>query len=177
MTKTNVEQLAAERILESGVRVKLPAPLFLRMLGKKQVSLLIKQPYLGTLMHISRLALQSGFDFEQIDRGEMEAAHRLVSEHARTASRIVAVAVLNSRLKIRLFARPLAGWLQYKLKPRKLAEIIMTLVLLSGIQDFTSSIRLIRSLRVTAPKNLSPAEQGSQEDTEASIAPGEPSGA
>lgn len=177
MDKSKIEQLAADRILENGVRVKVPAPFFLRVFGKKQVSLLIRQPYLGTLMHISRLALRAGFDFEKIDQGEIDAAHRLVSEHAGTASRIVAVSVLNSKVKINLFTRLLSGWLKYKIKPRKLAEITMTIVLLSGIQDFTSSIRLIRSLRVTAPKNLSPADQGSHEDTEASIAPGEPSGA
>lgn len=173
MDNKNTEQLAAERILENGVRVKVPAPFFLRVFGKKQVGLLIRQPYLGTLMHISRLALKAGFDFDKIDSGDMDAAHRLISEHAGTASKIVAVAILNSKIKIKLFAGILSGWLNYKIKPRKLAEIIMTIVLLSGIQDFTSSIRLIRSLRVTAPKNLSPAEQGSQEDTKASIAPGE----
>lgn len=175
--KSNTEQLAAERIIESGVRVPIPAPLFLRLLGKKTIGLLIRQPYLGTLTHISQLTLKAGFDFSNIDKGEMEAVHKLIIEHTGTMCRIVSVTVLNSRLKIKLFGRWMAGWLKWKLKSRKLAEIIMTIILLSGVQDFTNSIRLIRSLKVTAPRNLSPAEQGSQEENkEASIAPGEPSG-
>jgi hypothetical protein len=173
----NTEQLAAERILESGVRVKVPAPLFLRLFGKKEIGLLIKQPYLGTLMHISRLTLKAGFDFEGLDKGDMEAAHDLVKQHTGTICRILSVSVLNSRVKINLFGRFVAGWLKWKIKPRKLAEIIMTIILLSGVQDFTSSIRLIRSLKVTTPRNLSPKDQGSQkENKKASIAPGEQSG-
>lgn len=177
MNKRQVEQLAAERILESGVRVTIPAPLFLRLFGKKTVKLVIRQPYLGTLAHVSRLSLDAGFNFDEIDKGDLDAAHKLVSNHARTICRIIAVMVLSSRFRIGLFTGMLSRWLMWKLKPRKLAEITMTIILLCGVQDFTSSIRLLRSLRITAPKNLGPKEQGSQENDEDSIAPGESSGA
>lgn len=170
----NIEQQAAKRILESGVRVPIPAPLFLRVFGKKQVKITIRQPYMGTLMHISRLATAKGFTLVDIDQGDEEALHKLAANHAKTMARIVAVAMLNRKALIMLFSRLLGSWLLWKLKPPKLTEIVMTLVLLCGYQDFTSSIRLIRRLRMTKPKNLSPKDQGSQEAAQPdSIAPGE----
>ena len=176
MDKRRIEQIAAERILESGVRVTIPASLFLRLFGKKTVKLVIRQPFLGTLAYVSKLSLEAGFNFEEIDKGDLDAAHKLVSQHARTICRIIAVTVLGTRTRIRLFSGILSRWLLWKLKPRKLTEITMTIILLCGVQDFTSSIRLLRSLRITAPKNLSPSDQGSQENEEDSIAPGESSG-
>ena len=57
----------------------------------------------------------------------------------------------------------MGNYLLDKLTPKKLAEIVLIVVALGGVQDFTDSIRLIRSMRITAPKNLSPTDQGSQQ--------------
>lgn len=159
----NIEQLAAETILERGVRVGLPAPRFFRFFGKKEVGIIIKQPYLGTLLHVSRLCTKAGFDFEGIDEGKLDAAHQMMVDNVKDAARIIAFCVLNSRLKIWLFTWFLTDWLIWKLKPRKLAEISMLIITLGGYQDFTTSIRLLRMMKVTTPKNLSPQDQGSQQ--------------
>ena len=173
----NIEQLAAERILESGVRVKLPAPLFLRIFGKKTISPVLKAPFRGGLFYISKLSLKAGFDFAGIDEGGLDEVHKLVIQHTKTMSLILAVAFLRARWAIKLFLRPVAFWFTWNTTNRKTAEIIMTLSILSSPQDFTNSIRLIRSMKITAPKNLSPMKKGSNEDEQPdSIAPGESSG-
>jgi len=177
MDKRKTEQIAAETILESGVRVKLPAPLFLRVFGKKEISVVIRQPYLGTLMHLSRLSLKADFDLDGIDQGKLDEAHKLMAEHGPTIARMAAVVILNGKLKIRLFSGLLANYLLWKLKPRRLIEVVILIITLSGVQDFTTSIRLIRSMKMTTPKNLSPQDQGSQQDEQPDcIAPGEQSG-
>lgn len=156
------ERQAAETILDKGVRVRLPAPFFLRMFTR-QVSLVMRQPRMGTLLHVARLSLKADFDIKDLETGELNEAHRLVKQHSKTLARIAAVLFLNGKWKIRLFALPLAGWLLWKLTPRKLAEVAVLAVAYGGIQDFTTTIRLIGAMQMnlTAPKNLSREENGS----------------
>ncbi|HAQ21108.1 MAG TPA: hypothetical protein DCR40_18025 [Prolixibacteraceae bacterium] len=161
MQPDEIQRRAAETILERGVRVRLPAPRFLRLLGKKEIAVTIGQPYLGTLEHLSMLSLKAGFSFEGIDTGDLDAAHRLIAAHSKTVRRILAVMILNSKLKIFLFSGVLASWLKWKVKPHRLLELFLVIVTLSGMEDFTNTIRLIRSMRVTMPRNLSPTGEGS----------------
>ena len=163
MTANDIERRAAETILERGVRVKLPAPRFLRLIGKKEISVTIRQPNMGTLLHVSRLSLKAGFSFEGIDAGNLDAAHELISKHTKTCIRIVAIIILGSKFKIWLFSGMLRRWLMGKVTPRRLFELILMTVTMSGVQDFTNAIRLIRSMRVTMPRNLSPESKGSHE--------------
>lgn len=160
------ERRAAETILERGVRVKLPAPRFLRLLGKKEISVTIRQPGMGTLLNVSELSLKSGFSFEGIDSGNLDAAHQLIAGHTKTLMRIVAVILLRSKWRIRLFSGMLSRWLLWKLTPNRLLEMVLMIVTFSGVQDFTNTIRLIRSMSVTMPRNLSPTSEGSQEATQ-----------
>ena len=164
MQPDRIEQRAAETILENGVRVSIPAPFFLRLFGKKTIKLKLRQPTLRTLMVVSSLALEAGFSFEGIDSGNLDAAHELIQTHAKTLARIVAVFILRKKRKIQLFSGMLANYLLDKTTSRKMAEIVLLIVAIGGVQDFTDSIRLIRSMRVTTPKNLSPTDQGSQQD-------------
>lgn len=164
MELSETERRAAETILERGVRVALPAPRFLRLLGKKEIGVTIKQPNMGTLLMVSELSLKEGFSFDGIDSGNLDAAHALISKHTKTCIRIVAVIILGSKLKVRLFSRLLSRWMLWKVTPRRLFDMVLMTVTLSGVQDFTNSIRLIRSMTVTMPRNLSPQDQGSKKD-------------
>jgi len=165
MLATDVERRAAETILERGVRVPIPAPRFLRLLGKKQIKVMIRQSHLGTLEHFSTLELKEGFSFEGIDSGNLDAAHEMISKHGKTVRKLLAIVILDSRLKIWLFSDLLASWLKWKLTPKRLLEVFLVAVTISGVEDFTNTIRLIRSMRVTMPRNLSPTSKGSHEAT------------
>lgn len=156
----SIEQYAADTILEKGVRVRIPAPFFLRIFLVKRIGLLFHQPYLGTLMHVARLSVKDGFDLAELN-GEINDVHELVLKHSKTLRKIVAVLYLNSGWKIRLFTGLVAKWLEYKLTPSKLAEIAVVVVAYSRLEDFTSTIRLIGAMRITSPRNLSHTENGS----------------
>jgi hypothetical protein len=156
------EQNAADTILEKGVRVKLPAPFFLRLFCR-EIGLVLRQPKYGTLLYVSRISLKAGFDVSKLESGELGEVHELLRRNIMPLSRIMAVLFLNGKWKIRLFARPVARWLMWKLTPRKMAEIALLAVAFAGYEDFTTTIRLIGAMRMkaTAPRNLSHDESGS----------------
>lgn len=157
----HIEQRVSDAILEKGVRVKLPAPFLLRLVFIRNISLVLRQPGAGTLLHVARLSLQSGFNIDSLNKGEINEVHRMIEAHAKTMAKICAVLFLNGKWKIRLFARPFANWLMWKLTARKMAEIALLAVVYGGYQDFTTTIRLIATGRITTPKNLSPDVRGS----------------
>lgn len=165
MLPNDTERRAAETLIERGVRVTIPAPRFFRLFGKREIGLTVKQPTLRTLLTVSALSLKAGFSFEGIDSGNIDAAHQLIRDHARTLTRIVAVFILNKPTRIKLFAGILSCYLANRLTAQKITGIVVLMITFSGVQDFTNSIRLIRSMSLTTPRNLSPEDQGSQEAT------------
>lgn len=152
---------AADTILDKGVRVQLPAPFLLSLVFVRSVGFILRQPTLGQLLRVSSVALAAGFDLGNLESGGINEAHRLVKQHARALAKIAALLMLRGRLRGQLFAGLLARWLVWKLTPRKLAEITLISVAMSGIEDFTSTIRLIGAMRITHPKNLSHDSDGS----------------
>jgi len=165
MLPEEIQRQAAETMLERGVRVKLPAPRFLRLFGKKTVNVTIHQPYLRTIVTAGSLALSKGFSLDGLTEGKTDAALELVVKHAPTISKIIAVYVLNGKWRNRLFSRMLGAWLLSVLTNARLLEISVIIILMSRYEDFTSSIRLFKQMSMTMmmPKNLSPEEKGSQE--------------
>lgn len=156
----NIEQQVADTILEKGVRVHLPAPFFLPF--RKTVGVTIHQPTLRTLLKVASISLQSGFKVEELT-GEMNQAHQVIKDHTRAVVKIVSTLILNGRKKSALFQWMLERYLLNNLTARKLGEIALVTVAFSGVQDFTTTIRLIGAMRVTAPKNLSQGINGSQQ--------------
>lgn len=158
----DTERLAADTILERGVRVKLPAPFFLRLF-RREITPVLRQPKYGTLLHVARVSLKTGFDVTKLNEGDINSAHELISKYVRPVAKIAAILFLNSKWKIGLFSNVVANWLIWKLTPRKMAEIAILAVAYGGIEDFTTTIRLIGAMRMkaTGPHNLSQKENGS----------------
>lgn len=154
-----VEIKAADTLLDSGVRAPVRAPLLLRLFGRREVSLTFRQPSMGALICISREYLKMGVDVEKLEGGSVEEAHRLLAENGRGVARIAAIGWLRRRARIRLFSGVAARWLLWRLSPQQLRDILLLLVTLSGVQDFTNTIRLLRAMNLMSPKNLSPEEE------------------
>lgn len=144
--------------MERGVRVPVRAPLLLRVFGKKTVPMVIKQPSMGVLIYISRAYLKMGIDVEQLEGGSVEEAHRLLAQNGRSVARIAAIGWLRTRTRIRLFSGLVARWLLWRLSPQQLRDVLLVLVTLSGVNDFTNTIRLLRAMNMMSPK-LSPEEE------------------
>jgi hypothetical protein len=153
----NTEKHAAEVLLDRGVTWPVKAPWFLWFLGKRKVS--IKALRLGTLLELSRLYTAAGIDLNEIDKDP----HVTLQDHLKPICRIVAVSILNSKIPIRLLAKPLERFIIRKFTANMLLEVMVFIATFSGYTSFLSTIRLIGDLKVTTPKNLSPEDQGSQQ--------------
>jgi hypothetical protein len=154
----NIEQTAAETLLNKGIKVPVTAPLLLRVFGKDQLRLTITQPFLGTLYRISAVYLSTGLTGADIDALNEANAHHLFTDHGRQLARIAALGWLNGYWRGRLLSGMVARWLYWHLTPLQLLTLANVLVLLSSTQAFTNTIRLAASMRMT---NQSQTIQGS----------------
>jgi hypothetical protein len=156
----DIEAKAVDTLLHRGVRIDIPKRSLLRYVGKKDRSFTIRQSYLGTLFEISRVALRLDYDEKRIADDAFSESKRLVKKHAKGMTLICAIAILNSWWGIRLLAWPLSYYLLWRLTPQRLAQLSLTVMQLNNISDFINSIRLMSGARVTAPKDLSPDDNG-----------------
>ena len=155
----NTEKLAADILLDNGVAWRLPAPLILRMFGKKTVKISIKAIRLGTLLELSSVYSSMDISEESLTKDP----HALLQGNLKQVCRIAAICILNSRIKIRLFSGILTKFLIARLTANMLLEVMLFVATYSGVTSFISTIRLIGEMKVTSPKNLGPENQGSQQ--------------
>jgi hypothetical protein len=156
-----VELKAADTLLERGVRASFRAPLLLRVFGKKTLGLTYRQPTMGLLVCISREYLKMGIDVEALEGGSVEEAHRLLARNGLGVARIAAMGWLRTRVRIRLLTGIVARWMLWRLSPQQLRDVLLLLVTLSGVQDFTTTIRCLRAMNMMSPKELSREASGS----------------
>ena len=151
------ESKAIDTMLNEGVVFSIDTRGLLRLFGKKSIKFHLKQPHLGTLLMISKEYLKIHIDESKLAEEAYQNSYMLVPENAKRASRIVALAILNSKLRIRLFAPILTNWLMWRMNSSKLFQIMALVVMISNVASFTNSIRLIQTFRMMKPKteNLS----------------------
>jgi len=155
------ESRAVETLLSDGVKFEIKTKGLARIF-KRHHTFILQQAYLGTLLLLSKYYLKVGFDEKKLTDDPLGQSRLEITKSAKTLAMIAAIGMLNSKWKIRLFARPLAKWLLWRLTPQSLYELSMTIVVLNNTGDFMNSIRLMSALRTTAPKeeNLSLVNQG-----------------
>lgn len=157
-----IEKNAVETMLEHGVRFHVDTNGIFRILVKR-IPFRINQPYLGTLLHISRIFLEISLDEKKLGENAYQESYMLVPENAKRAAKLISLAVLNSKWKIRLFSGLLTNYFIWRITPSKLFQIMLLVLTISNTASFTNSIRLIQSLRMMKPKeekNLSLENQG-----------------
>lgn len=153
----STQMRAADTLLEQGVRVPCaPAPLFLRLLGRRSFNLTLRQPSLAGLLRISRLIVRMGLSPADFDSLSLGQAYAITERNTPLALEVLAEAVRGRRTWIP--RRLLARWLGRHLTPTAFARAWMVFVQINGVADFTTSIRLM-----LPANNLSPKEQGSQQ--------------
>lgn len=152
----STQMRAADTLLEKGVRVPCaPAPLFLRLFGRRTLCLTLRQPTLAGLLRVSRLIVATGLSDSDFEKLSLEKAYAITARHGAAALDILAEAVRGRRTWIP--RRLLARWLGRRLTPVAFAQVWAVFVRICGVADFTTSIRLM-----LPANNLSPKEQGSQ---------------
>jgi hypothetical protein len=160
-TKDNpaIERLAAETILQRGVKVKIPAPWFIRWLKKSWV-VVLKSPFEGTMLRVATYYLSTGLKDEKLENITTEETLQLMQVHGKAISKAVACAILNGYWKGKLFTRPFAWYLRWHLTSQELFGLTTALVLFGGTADFMNTTRLVRKMKATTP-NLGQMTKGS----------------
>lgn len=145
-----IEKLAADHILAKGVPMKMRAPFFLRWLGKRTFSLLVRSPYEGTLHKVASYYLSTGITSDELTDLTIEQAVQLMVRHGNVISKAVACAWLNSYLGCMILTKPLAWYIRWHAKPIEVLTIMNMVVLYGGTSDFMDTTRLVRTMKVTS---------------------------
>lgn len=153
------EEKAARVLLEHGMKVPLMAPLLFRLFGKKEISVLMPPPLLGTLYRISEVIESSGMG-TVLNGGQAISIHELHSRFIKPLATIAAIGFLNGKWSGRIFSGPLAAWLYWHMRPLHLFACARVMSLLRMDENFTNTTRLIAGMKMTDP-TLGQKESGS----------------
>jgi len=130
MDEKIVKLKAASLLLEKGVRYRFTdAPFLLRILRLDRLT--IKALRAGTIATFSTVIIEKQLDIRVADKDYLH-------KNIESICLVIAIAVLNSRLKIRYFSNLLARLLNSKIKYTTLVEIFVTLVEINSAVDFTT---------------------------------------
>lgn len=141
--KLKLEEQEISNILDRGVEFKV---------GKGRF--IIKSFYLGTLDILADLFIKLEIDLTEWDQDAVTALNHMTKKSARVLAKIAAVAVLNSRWKIKFLSPFLASYFYWKLKPAMLINLVEIIVQMSNRTDFITSIRSIAGATRTTKPNL-----------------------
>ena len=144
------ERLAAETILQRGVKIKIPAPWFIRWL-KRTITLRLGSPFEGTLLRVSTYYLSTGLENHKLDKITIEESLLLMKLHGKAISKAVACAIINGYWSGKLFTRFLAWYLRWHMTPKDLFAITTALLIYGGTTDFMNTTRLVRKMKATTP--------------------------
>jgi hypothetical protein len=158
----SAELHAAYAVMERGVRAKVRAPLFLRLIGIKSIPITLRKLYAGTLFRVSAIYLSTGITAEDLKETSTEHALELMHKHGDAIYQAVACALINSKLLGRLFTKWLARYLKENLTLRETLLLLEICLVYNGVADFMNTTRLVRALKITDP-NL-----GQKENTKGS---------
>jgi len=139
-------------LLEKGMRFTVPKKSLLRIVGGKERSFYIYQPYLGTLDLLSREFLEMEISEEKLQKNPIQEAKSIALTSAKRCARIVAIAVLNNRTKVALFASILTWYFLWRITPTKLFQLTIIINKMNNYGDFINSIRYLSTTnRTTSP--------------------------
>ena len=147
--RKEVERKALNTLLEKGIYFEVPGRLFFR---RKKWRFTVRQLLLGTIDYLTDLYLQIDINEERVKDDPQREAMRLSGQYAKLMARVVAIALLNSYLGIKLFSGILSRYLLWKINPQKLFELTIAIKTLSNPGDFIASIRSLSLVRTTAPR-------------------------
>lgn len=171
MTEQQNKIRAAKTILQKGVKVPLiTPPLFLRMFGKRTLSVRFWQPSFDGIIEMAGLIAEMGLNKDSFENLTTAQCYELIHRHGDKCMQILAICILRWPPFIWL-RRRYARWLSKRMEPAMVAYALQLILTLNDVGSFTSSIRSLTDMEEV----LSPKNQGSQqaEQSPASIAPGE----
>ena len=150
---------ASALMLDMGVAIPVRPFRFLYR-KRKPRRVIMRTPGLGGMMRISNLYLRMGVSHEEMKEYTYEQSLKLMAEHGKTISRIVAHALVRGPLLGRLLNRFVAWWLRWYVHPLFLQEAMYQLVTMIDPKSFQTIISLVETMNPMKP-NLSHSNSGS----------------
>ena len=155
-----VEINAAEAMLDTRLRIHVPAPWFMRLVGIKSLPLIYYRPVYAQLLRMSRLYCKMGIDLEKMEESGALERFTCLAKNGVTASRIIACGMIRSTWRTVFFHRILARYLRRRMDANTMAELTKVIISFSGAENFIPIIRSIAHVKVTTP-NLSQTKTAS----------------
>ena len=149
-----VEINAAESMLDTRLRIHVPAPWFLRLIRIKTVPIIYYRPVYAQLLRMSRLYVKMGIDLEKSDESGTIERFTVLARNGVTASRMIACGMIRSTWCTMFFHRILARYLRRRMDANTMAELTRLVLSYAGAENFFNIIRSIAHVKVTTP-NLS----------------------
>ena len=149
--KKVVEIDVSDALLDTGLLITIPAPRLLRLFKIKKIPVRFYRPVYAQLLRISKLYVKMNIDLQKMETAEALVLLTEVARNGHSASRLIALGLIRSETLSFLFHRLVARYLRRRMDAKTMAELAKLVVALSGAEHFTTIIRSIAHLRVTAP--------------------------
>ncbi|SMG35388.1 hypothetical protein [Sphingobacterium psychroaquaticum] len=154
MDANRTELHATETLLQRGVRVKARAPLWLRLLGKKTITLTLRAPTGGAFLRMGEWFLRCQLSVDQLQEISVQDALLFQVRYSRCIYRALACLFLVDRRLTKLFLRPYANYLREAITPKEALALLQLSILQGGSEDFMIITRFLRAKMITAPKKM-----------------------
>lgn len=150
----DTRQATAERILNKGVRFKIPTPLFFRLLRLNRITVTPLLP--GTILEFSRVVLH-----HKLAEALLTNNYEFLTKSIEPVAHCVAISILNSRLKIKWFEKILTRWLLWRMHTETLLKIFVTVESMNRTGDFMNITKYyVRQTMMMTNANLGQTENG-----------------
>jgi len=147
----------SQNLIERGVEFTTPKKSILKYFSKqKERKFVIRQPYIGALDLMCYEFLQTEIDEQLLQGDPLSEAKKLTAKSAKRLAAIVAIAVLDSWWKIKLFKGILTTYFLWRITPKKLLDIALIINQMCNFADFINSTRLMSVTRTTIPTPTTP---------------------
>lgn len=145
----------ARVILEKGSRFEVPAPFILRLFGKKNIVLKMYDPTAAICLELTTMRLSMGITDEEFETMTIEQGLTMLQKHGKTIAKMIALGLLRTPRANQLFGKWLTKRLLANYPMSTLLDMMHILTLGSGLEDFMSTMELLKVVRLTMPNNPS----------------------
>ena len=153
-TDIQIETRASKTLLHEPIAIHpLKTGIFLSLFFIRFIHLRIYPLYYTTLVKMSQYIIAiKKLDSGEVNEDPIASVFTGIQNNAEIFSKILACAILNNWLLIKLFHRPLARYFSTRIKPKEFKEILDTILLSSDTISFLSTIVCVGGLNIINPK-------------------------
>lgn len=152
MDANKIELHATETLLQRGVRVRVRAPFFMRVFGKRKVVVTLREPTGGALSRMGYWYLQCQLPMEQLQEISVEDALLFKVKYGKNIYRALACLFLVDKRLTWLLLESYSKWLSESITVKDALSLLQLSILHGGLKDFMTTTRLVRAKMITPPK-------------------------